>query len=291
MLATLHDILNHAREGHYGVPAISAGNEVTLRASIETAEKVNSPLIVLVGYYPTDAVNYYARMIEDFAARASVPVVAMWDHSSNFKQSMRGVRAGFGSIMVDRSVLPLEENIAQVKDMVRIAHAVDIDVEAELGHVAGAEDGSGVSDPAAALTVPEEAVRFVKESGCDALAVAIGTAHGVYKGEPKLHFDLLEELAAKVPVPLVLHGGSGTGDKNIAKACRLGITKVNVANELMRACFDALIENGMEGNNVYKFWPVLEKGYRTKCEHIFEVTGSAGKAWKADQQLKARFMM
>ena len=95
----------------------------------------------------------------------------------------------------------------------------------------------------------------------------------------------------KVPVPLVLHGGSGTGDENIAKACRLGITKVNVANELMRACFDALIENGMEGNNVYKFWPVREKGYRTKCEHIFEVTGSAGKAWKADQQLKAKFMM
>ncbi len=291
MLTSLSDILNHAREGHYGVPAISAGNEVTLRASIETAEKVNSPLIVLVGYYLTDGVNYYARMIEDFAARASVPVVAMWDHSSNFKQSVRGIRAGFGSIMVDRSTLPLEENIVQVKEMVRIAHAVDIEVEAELGHVAGAEDGSGVSDPAAALTVPEEAVRFVKESGCDALAVAIGTAHGVYKGTPKLHFDLLEELAARVPVPLVLHGGSGTGDENIAKACSLGITKVNVANELMRACYDALEADGMQGNNVYKFWPVLEKGYREKCAHIFEVTGSAGKAWRVNQQLTAKKMI
>ena len=124
MLTSLSDILGHAREGHYGVPAISAGNEVTLRASIETAEKVNSPLIVLVGYYMTDGVNYYARMIEDFAARASVPVVAMWDHSSNFKQSVRGIRAGFGSIMVDRSTLPFAENAAQVAEMVRISSAV-----------------------------------------------------------------------------------------------------------------------------------------------------------------------
>lgn len=283
MLVKLSEILWHAKENGYGVPAISAANEVTLRASIETAEKMQSPIIIMTGYYPTDAVNYYVRMVEDFAARASVPVTSIWDHSSNFKESMRGVRAGFQSIMVDRSSLSYEENVAQVKEMVRIAHAVGIEIEAELGHV-----GTGMNyavDGVSALTVPDEAVSYIKETGADCLAVAIGTAHGVYKGEPKLRFDLLEELSAKVPVPLVLHGGSGTGDENISKACKMGICKVNVANELMRACFDALLENGMEGNNIYKFWPVLEKGYRSKCAHYFEVCGSAGKAWKAEQSL------
>ncbi len=289
MLVSLSEMLGRAKAEGYGVPAISAANEVTLRASIESAEKANSPVIILTGYYMTDAVNYYTRMIEDFASRASVPVTAIWDHSMDFKHSMRGIRAGFPAIMVDRSSLPYEENVAQVKEMVRIAHAVDVEVEAELGHV-----GQGTNyavDGSSALTVPDEAVRFVEETGVDCLAVAIGTAHGVYKGEPKLRFDLLEELAAKVPVPLVLHGGSGTGDENLAKACRMGITKVNVANELMRASFDALEAGGMDGNGIYKFWPVLEKGYREKCMHYFEVFGCAGKAWNAHQQLTAKVQM
>ena len=286
MLVSLNEMLGRAKAEGYGVPAISAANEVTLRACIEAAEKANSPVIVLTGYHMTDALNYYGRMVEDFAVRASVPVVAMWDHSSNFKESIRGIRAGFPSIMVDRSSLSYEENLAQTKELVRIAHCVDIAVEAELGHV-----GKGFNydvDGVSSLTVPDEAVQFVKETECDCLAVAIGTAHGVYKGEPKLHFDLLKELAEKVPVPLALHGGSGTGDENISKACRMGISKVNVANELMRACYDALQADGMEGNNIYKFWPVLEKGYKAKCAHLFEVCGCAGKAWNAPQRLTAK---
>lgn len=286
MLVSLNEMLGRAKAEGYGIPAISAANEVTLRACIEAAEKANSPVIVLTGYYMTDALNYYGRMVEDFAVRASVPVVAMWDHSSNFKESIRGIRAGFPSIMVDRSSLSYEENLAQTKELVRIAHCVDIAVEAELGHV-----GKGFNydvDGVSSLTVPDEAVQFVKETECDCLAVAIGTAHGVYKGEPKLHFDLLKELAEKVPVPLALHGGSGTGDENISKACRMGISKVNVANELMRVCYDALQADGMEGNNIYKFWPVLEKGYKAKCAHLFEVCGCAGKAWNAPQRLTAK---
>lgn len=285
MLVSILEMLGRAKAEGYGIPAISAANEMTLRACIEAAEKAESPVIILTGYYQTDAVNYYTRIIEDFARMASVPVTAMWDHSSNFRESMRGIRAGFSSIMVDRSSLPYEENAAQVKEMVRIAHAVDVGVEAELGHV-----GTGMNyavDGFSALTVPDEAVRFIKETEADCLAVAIGTAHGVYKGEPVLRFDLLKELADKVPVPLVLHGGSGTGDENIAKACRMGISKVNVANELMRACYDALQADGMEGNNIYKFWPVMEKGYKAKCAHLFEVCGCAGKAWQAHQCLTA----
>ena len=289
MLVSIKEMLGRAKAEGYGVPAVSAGNEVTLRAAIEEAEKASSPIIILVGYYFTDAVNYYCRLIEDFAKAASVPVTAMWDHSANFKQSVRGIRAGFPSIMVDRSSLPYAENVAQVAELVRFAHAVDIDVEAEIGHVGGADEDMGPNSENA-LTVPAEAVSFVKETDCDCLAVAIVTAHGAYKGVPEIRFDLLKELAEKVPVPLVLHGGSGTGDENISKACRMGITKVNVANELMQASYDALAEFGIEGNRAYQFWPVLEKGYRKHVAHLFEVTGCAGKAWQAKQCLTAKLM-
>ncbi len=289
MLVSIKEMLGRAKAEGYGIPAVSAGNETTLRAAIEEAEKANSPLIVLVGYYFTDAVNYYSRLIEDFSKAASVPVTAMWDHSADFKHSVRGIRAGMPSIMVDRSSLPYAENVAQTKELVRIAHAVDIDVEAEIGHVGGADEDMG-ADSENALTVPSEAVSFVKETECDCLAVAIGTAHGAYKGVPKIRFDLLKELAEKVPVPLVLHGGSGTGDENISKACRMGITKVNVANELMKASYDALEAYGMDGNRAYKFWPVLEEGYRKQVAHLFEVCGCAGKAWPARQVFTAKFM-
>lgn len=283
MLVKLSEILGHAKKNHYGVPAISAANEFTLRACIEAAEKAKSPVIVLTGYYPTDGINYYTRLVEDFAHRASVPVTAMWDHSMSFQESMRGIRAGFPSIMVDRSSLPYAENLAQVKEIVKIAHAVDIEVEAELGHVqSGMAEGALDSS---VLTVPSDAVDFVRETGVECLAVAIGTVHGVYKSEPRIRFDLLSELSEKISVPLALHGGSGTGDENISKACKMGICKVNVANELMRACYDALVENGMEGNNIYKFWHVIEKGYKNKCLHLFDVCGSSGQAWVSFQGL------
>ena len=153
---------------------------------------------------------------------------------------------------------------------VKVENGEDVGEGEEAVEAVDAGDATGAS--------LEEALYFARNSGIDALAPAIGTAHGFYKGEPKLHFDLLKELAEKVPVPLALHGGSGTGDENISKACRMGISKVNVANELMRACYDALQADGMEGNNIYKFWPVLEKGYKAKCAHLFEVCGCAGKA-------------
>ncbi|MCF0237488.1 MAG: class II fructose-bisphosphate aldolase [Sphaerochaetaceae bacterium] len=286
MLVKLSEMLGRAKAEGYGVPAISAANEVTLRATIEAAEKACSPVIILTGYYFSDSVNYYTRLIEDFAKAASVPVTAIWDHSSTFKESVRGIRAGFPAIMVDRSSLSFEENLAQTKEMTRFAHAVDIDVEAELGHVGVGENYA--VDGYSALTVPEEAVKFVKETEVDCLAVAIGTAHGVYKGTPNIRFDLLKELASKVSVPLVLHGGSGTGDENISKACSMGICKVNVANELMRACYDSLINGGMDGNGIYKFWPTLEKGFKEQCAHLFEVCLCAGKAWKADQHFTAK---
>lgn len=156
------------------------------------------------------------RIIEQMAIRASVPVAIQLDHGAKFSDAILAIRSGFTSIMVDRSSCPFEQNVAEVADLVRIAHSVGVSVEAELGHVGFGE--SYAADRDAGLTNVAEATEYVERSGCDALAVAIGTAHGIYKGVPHLDFDRLAELNAAVSIPLVLHGGSGSGDDNLVKA-------------------------------------------------------------------------
>lgn len=281
MLVSMAEILKKARKGGYGVPAVAAVNELSARACVAAAEETNSPLIMLCGYGHNPDMDYFGRILNDMATKTYVPVALILDHSATYEEAVKGIRAGFNTIMVDRSKLPYEENIAQIKELVRIAHAAGIGVEAELGHVGVGENYK--VDGISALTVPEEAVRYVEETGVDCLAVAIGTAHGVYKGEPKLRFDLLEELAEKVPVPLVLHGGSGTGDANLALACRKGISKVNIANDLFKGAYDKIQEVGMEGNNIYALFPMLELGYKETAKHYMKTFGCAGQAWTGKQ--------
>lgn len=276
MLVPMKNLLAVAKEQHFGVPAPGAGNEHALRACIDAAEEKRSPLIVLINYFANPDICFYGALAADMARRASVPISLILDHGAEFEHAIWAIRAGFTDIMVDRSRLPYQQNVEQVKELVRIAHAVGVGVEAELGHV-----GSGVNyemDGKTGLTVPEEAVRYVEETGVDSLAVAIGTAHGVYKGEPKIRFDLLQELAQKVSVPLVLHGGSGSGNANISKACQMGICKVNLANDLYRAMLNALGESDMSGNGAYGLYPTMAKGYRQKMYEFIEVCGAEGKA-------------
>jgi fructose-bisphosphate aldolase class II len=274
MLMKISEMLSSAKEGHYGVPAILACNLLSVQATVKAAEDSNSPLIMLCGGGQTKDLDYLGRVMNDYANKATVPVCMILDHSPNFEDSLRGIHAGFNTIMVDRSTLPFEENVAQVKELARIAHAAGVEVEGELGHV-GMGDNYAV-DGYSAFTVPDEAVRYVEETGVDCLAVAIGTAHGVYKGTPELHFDLLQELRDKVPVPLVLHGGSGSGDDNLSKACRQGICKVNIANDVLRAADNKLVENGMEGNNIYQVFDLMFEGYYEKSCYLMKLFGSAG---------------
>lgn len=274
MLVKMSEILLQAKKGRYGVPALSVANELTCRAAIESAEEMKSPVIFITSEKTKD-LFYVGRMLIDLVNRSHVPVALCFDHSSSFESAINGLRAGFNAIMVDRSSLPYEENVAQVKDLVRICHAVDVEVEAELGHVG---QGTNLDDYTSGLTVPDEAARYVADTDVDFLAVAIGTAHGVYKGEPKLRFDLLKEITEKVEIPLVLHGGSGTGDENLAKLCKNGIGKVNIANELFRGSFDAVVEDGLEGNRVYGLYNVLTGGYKKTAKRLMEVFGCAGKA-------------
>ncbi len=276
MYISMIELMKKAREGHYCVPAIAVENEHSVRAAIQAAEEKNSPLIMIALYKVNPDIRYFGRIVEDLAIRAKVPVAMCQDHGGTYAEAMWAVRAGFTDVMVDRSTLPFEENIAQVSEIVKVAHAVGMGVEAELGHVGMANqyetDGTG------GFTVPEEAIEFVERTGVDALAVAIGTAHGVYSGVPKLQFDLLAELREKVPVPLVLHGGSGTGDENLKKACQMGICKLNISNDLKRGAIANLNEKCKDGMGAYAMYPLLYEGYKNVAANYMTLCGSKGKA-------------
>ena len=276
MYISMIELMKKAREGHYCVPAIAVENEHSVRAAIQAAEEKKSPLIMIALYKVNPDIHYFGRIVEDLAIRAKVPVAMCQDHGGTYAEAMWAIRAGFTDVMVDRSTLPCEENIAQVSEIVKVAHAVGVGVEAELGHVGMANqyetDGTG------GFTVPEEAIEFVERTGVDALAVAIGTAHGVYSGVPKLQFDLLAELREKVPVPLVLHGGSGTGDENLKKACQMGICKLNISNDLKRGAIANLNEKCKDGMGAYAMYPLLYEGYKNVAAHYMTLCGSEGKA-------------
>ena len=277
MLVSMKEILDKAKEGRYAVPAPNVDNEHNVRACIEIAEEMKSPLILGFPFKSNPDIDYFGRILRDLCEKASVPIAINLDHGENYEHCVKALRAGFTGIMVDRSTCPYEQNVAEVKELVKIAHALGVSVEAELGHVGGGQ--AYEIDGNAALTVPDEAARFVEETGVDCLAVAIGTAHGFYKGEPYIRFDLLEEIAQKVPVPLVLHGGSGSGDENLAKAAKLGICKVNLSTDLKESMANALINADLSGYNIYGVYRFLAQGFKDKLAHYIRVLDSEGKAW------------
>ena len=281
MLVSMKEICARAREGGYGVPALTSGNEHIVRSAIEAAEEKNSPLILLCNVKAPDF-QYLGKVINDLATQSRVPVAAILDHGPNFASAVAAVKANLTDIMIDKSSEPYEVNVAETKKVCELAHSVGMYVEAELGHVGSADNYE--HDGNNALTEPDMAVKFVEETGVDFLAVAIGTAHGAYpKGmKPEIRFELLKELRDKVPVPLVLHGGSGSGDENIAEACRLGITKVNLANDLYQGCIEEVMSRDWGGFAAYGFYGAVAEGYKKVARHYFDVCGSTGKAWTCE---------
>lgn len=277
MLTMLSELLCDAKKKCYGIPALAVENELSLRSAIEAAEKSRSPLILLSGYSAARDPGFFTATVNYYCDKAKIPAAVIMDHTSSFEKAVSGIRDGFGSVMVDRSKLPFEDNAAQVGELVRIAHACGVEVEAELGHVGGLEYESGVAS-SEVLTVAEEAAAFVEQTKVDFLAVAIGTAHGIYHGTPKLHFDLLSQLREAVDIPLVLHGASGTGDENIARACREGICKVNVGTELYMAVRDGVLNRDLSEGHVYEIYQAMDDAYQAVARHWFQICGSEGRA-------------
>lgn len=229
------EMIKKAQQGHYAVPAFNAENLEMVQAIITAAEQMNSPVIIqttmpTVKYLDPEAA--YA-MVYTFAKKSKVPVALHLDHCTDFDAVMVAVKAGYSSVMFDGSKLPFEENVRLTKQVVETAHPMGITVEAELGAIGGKEDN--VESKESIYTDVNEAKEFVEKTGVDILAIAIGTAHGFYKGEPKLDFDRIAEIGKTVDAPLVLHGGSGVPEAAVKKAISLGMSKVNFATELRAA--------------------------------------------------------
>lgn len=294
-LVNLKQMLNDARDKKYAVAAFDVSNHDMALAVIQAAEEMKSPVILmgLNADLEGDKLEYWINGLRPMAERALVPVCIHLDHAADFEFIKRCIDIGFSSVMIDGSVLSLEENIRVTKQVVEYAHARNVTVEAELGHVGDGivgnsetkdvKDKEGIYDnPDDTLTNPEEMVYFIENTGVDCLAVAVGTAHGVYVHEPKLHFDRLEELNRLSTVPMVLHGGSGTPDDQVRKAVAGGICKMNVFSELLIAYYSAMKEQLNETDNM-SIWPITAN--KKPLEALKEVVrkkiillGSDGKA-------------
>ena len=270
------------RDG-YAVGAFNVNNLESLTAIVAAAEGERSPVILQAsqGAIKYAGLEYIVAMAQVAAARASVPVALNLDHGTSFAQAMQCIRGGFSAVMVDGSRLSFEENAALVRRVVEVAHAVGVSVEAELGRIGGTEDDISVSEREATFTDPETAARFVAETGCDALAVAVGTAHGVYKGEPRLDFDRLAEIDRRVDIPLVLHGASGVPDEAIREAVRLGVRKINIDTEIRLAFAGAVRTKLAEDEKVYDPREILGPARQAMEQVVREkirLFGSAGRA-------------
>lgn len=245
MLVNMNEVLYPAKEEKYGVGLFNAVNLELARGIIEAAEETKSPVIfgtaeVLFPYGPIQAIS---NMLLDMAELASVPVVLHLDHGLKKETCLKALNLGFSSIMYDCSTDPYEENVRKTAEMAAIAHDYGATIEAELGHV-GNNDGTDVQDdPSAYYTDPEQAKDFVERTGVDALAIAVGTAHGAYKFPPKLDFARIERIASMIDVPLVLHGGSGLADDDFRHAIQSGISKVNIFTDINRAAAGAAVKN------------------------------------------------
>ena len=232
-LVTTKELMLDAQKNHYAIGAFNAENMEMVQAIIAAAEELRAPVIVQTtpGTLKYASPAMFHAMVAAAASEATVPVVMHLDHGSSYELAMKAFRAGYTSVMIDGSHHVFEENIEITKEVVRACHAAGIPVEAELGKVGGKEDDleGGDGNP---YTVPSEAVEFVNATGVDSLAVAIGTAHGVYKGTPKLDVDRLSEIREVVSIPLVLHGTSGVPDDAVKECISRGICKVNYATDL-----------------------------------------------------------
>lgn len=277
MLVDMKSILLDAKKNRYGVAAADVWSESSIKAVIKAAENENAPAIIAI--YPAIAdILEVGKIAADLASKSKVPLAVHLDHGTSFEQAVQSVKAGLTSVMVDRSTLPFEDNIREVKEIVKVAHAVGVTVEAELGHVGQGFEYETTKNTA--LTDPDQAVEFVKETGVDCLAVAVGTSHGVYKGKPEIHFDLLQKLSNVLDVPLVLHGCSGTGDENLKKAIEFGITKLNLYTDLDMAGLE-LFKNYSNTHTNFKIIDasnIIFKGYTEKLQYYIRLFGSNNRA-------------
>lgn len=235
-LVSMKDMLNEAVKGHYAVGQFNLNNLEFTQAILQAAQEEKSPVILGVSEGAARYMGGFKLVVAMVKAlmeeyKVTVPVAIHLDHGSSFEKCVEAMYAGFTSVMIDGSHHPLEENIQITKQVVEVAHALGVSVEAELGRIGGQEDDLVVADADAMYAIPSECVQLVQATGVDCLAPALGSVHGPYKGKPNLGFDRMKEVQQLTKVPLVLHGGTGIPTEDIQRAISLGTAKINVNTE------------------------------------------------------------
>lgn len=278
MLVNLNEVLKKAQKEKYAVGLFNTTDTDMLQAVIEAAEESNSPVILGTAevLLPYGELKLIAPSVIAAAKRASVPVVVHYDHGLTFERCLEALQLGFSSVMFDGSAKAYGQNIEETKEIVKIAHAFGASVEGEIGHVGEAAQGDESLENM--YTTIAEAKEYLENTGVDALAVAIGSAHGVYKKKPKLNIERLKEIAGAVSVPLVLHGGSGLSDDDFKNTIREGIAKVNIFTDLCLAGERAM-KDGAEKKLGYLETRNLKVEYiKEAVKHKMSLFGSVNKA-------------
>lgn len=281
MLVTMKEMLADAKAKKYAIPAFDVSNYEMIKAVIDVCEEERSPALFmcLKPDMQNKGIKFITAMLREAAENYTVPVCIHLDHATDIEDIKEAIDNGFTSVMYDGSVLSFEENAAKTKEVVDLAHAKGVSVEAELGHVCDAIAGTGEDallgnteakeeNPEDTLTDPEEVKKFVEITGVDALAVAVGTAHGVYRSTPTLRIDRLTEIDEIAGIPLVLHGGSGTPDDQVKEAIKHGITKINVYSDLLHGLNTGLKDKLNNIQNM-SMWPIYV--YEDAQERMREV--------------------
>lgn len=283
MLYTMKDLLKVAKENQFAVPAFNICSYDMMKAIMEEVEEQKAPVILEI--HP-DEIAYlndeFVAAAKEYAHNSKVPVVIHMDHGGSVKDVMRAIRNGYTSVMIDASIQTFEDNMSLTKEVVKLAHDVNVSVEAELGTIGN--NGSAEGGTANIIyTDPNQAEEFVKETGIDTLAVAIGTAHGLYPKDmtPKLNIDLLKELNQRIDIPFVLHGGSGNPDSEVSEAVKYGVAKVNLSSDLKSVFFEALraiLTNNPEMYEPGDVYPEANEKVKEVVKHKLGVLNTIGKA-------------
>ncbi len=284
MIVNLNDVLSKAKAGHYAVGLFNTHDTDMLEAAISAAEELRSPIIIGTAevLLPYGDLPLLAPALVAAAKRASVPVVVHYDHGLTFEKTMEALKEGFSSVMYDASAKPYADNIAETAEVAKIAHAFGATIEGEIGHVGSAQAGD---DRNGQYTTVEEAVDFQTKTGVDALAVAVGNAHGVYKSKPCIQLDRIAELNAAVSCPLVMHGGSGLSADDFRNAIARGVAKMNIHTDMVCAGMRAMYEQ-CDAHNREKIvtWDYLDTrkakvaAIRAVVAEKLTLFGSVGKA-------------
>ncbi|EOS7924958.1 ketose-bisphosphate aldolase [Enterococcus hirae] len=283
MLYTMKELLKVAKDNQFAVPAFNICSYDMLKAIMEEVERLNAPVILEI--HP-DEIAYlndeFVAAVRAYAHKSKVPVVIHLDHGGKVSDVLRAIRNGYTSVMIDASLQSFDENIKITKEVVALAHEVDVSVEAEIGTIGN--NGSAEGGAANIIyTDPEQAKQFVEETNIDTLAIAIGTAHGLYPKDktPKLNIELLKELNETIDLPFVLHGGSGNPDKEVSEAVRYGVAKVNLSSDLKSVFFDALREILNENPEMYEpnmIYPYANQKVQEVVKHKMTILNTIDQA-------------